>query len=298
VTPSPARFDEAHRVLDAEITPAEITPGVILSRSDFHTPGLVPAAVSATSSAGARHDRPSFFEFQHDPRFGRLCAKASVVPRRLLHGTAGLAFHVMNRGERRSTLFFSHTDYAAFIATMIEAAVRVPMRLIALQLMPNHWHLVLWPFDDTGLTRYTGWLSLTHACRWQRVHGTRGTGPVYQGRFKAIPIETGEHFLTVCRYVERNAVRAGLVERASDWPWSSASAHPGAPMPALHEWPVPRPPGWNDILDRPEPGADIERIRRCVSRSAPIGDDPWFDDVVARLSWTTGLRPAGRPRTR
>jgi putative transposase len=52
------------------------------------------------------------------------------------------------------------------------------------------------------------------------VHETRGTGPVYQGRFKALPIETNRHFITVCRYVERNAVRAGLVTRARDWPWS------------------------------------------------------------------------------
>jgi putative transposase len=218
------------------------------------------------------------------------------VPRRCLRGTAGLAFHVINRGVRRATLFYSHDDFAAFVRVMVEAAARVPMRLIAFSLMPNHWHMVLWPLDDTGLTRYTGWLSLTHACRWQRVHETRGTGPVYQGRFKAIPIETNRYFITACRYVERNAVRAGLVERARNWPWSSASEQPGAPMPILADWPIPRPPGWSELLDEPQTQADLDHVRRCISRSAPMGDDAWREAVATTLGWTTGLRTVGRPR--
>jgi putative transposase len=220
------------------------------------------------------------------------------MPRRLRQGTAGLAFHVMNRGVRRATLFSSPHDYAAFMKVMNEAAERVSIRLLGFALMHNHWHLVLWPCDDTGLTLYVGWLSLTHACRWHRAHGTLGTGPVYQGRFKAIPIQTSEHLLTVCRYVERNPVRARLVERARDWPWSSASEYPGAPTPPLHEWPVPRPPGWNDLIDRPEPTIDLDCLRGCVARSSPFGDEAWRAAVADRLQWSTGLRAAGRPRRR
>lgn len=218
------------------------------------------------------------------------------MPKRCLRGTAGLPFHVMNRGVRRATLFYSHGDFAAFVKVMVEAAARVPMRLIAFSLMPNHWHLVLWPLDDTGLTRYTGWLSLTHACRWQRVHGTRGIGPVYQSRFKAVPIQTNRHFLTACRYVESNAVRAGLVKKALDWPWGSASEQPGAPMPVLADWPVPKPPGWPALLDEPQTDSDIDHIRGCIARSAPIGSEEWCAEVAARLGWTSGLKPPGRPR--
>jgi putative transposase len=201
----------------------------------------------------------------------------------------------MNRGARRATLFHSRADFAAFVNVMVEAAARVPMRLIAFSLMPNHWHMVLWPLDDTGLTRYAGWLSLTHACRWQWVHDTRGVGHVYQGRFKAIPIETNRYFTTVCRYVERNAVRAGLVKSARDWPWGSASEHPGAPMPALADWPMPRPPDWAQLLDEPQADADLDYVRGCISRSAPMGDDAWCEAVATTLGWTTGLRPVGRP---
>jgi putative transposase len=219
-----------------------------------------------------------------------------AMPRRLRCGTAGLAFHAMNRGVRRSTLFHADSDFAAFVKVMVEAAARVPMRLLAFAVMPNHWHLVLWPLDDTGLTRYTGWLSLTHACRWQRVHDTRGLGPVYQGRFKAVPVENNEQLLKVCHYVERNPLRAGLVERARDWPWSSASAHPGAPRPPVYDWPPLRSPAWQDLLDRPQATSDLDRIRTCIARSAPMGSEDWCAEVVARLGWKSGLRPAGRPR--
>ncbi len=208
---------------------------------------------------------------------------------------AGLVFHVINRGVRRSVLFDGPGDYAAFLRILSESADRVPTRLLAYALMPNHWHLVLWPHRDDELTRYVGWATLTHACRWQCVHGTRGTGPVYQGRFKAIPVENDHHFLTVCRYVERNPLRAGLVSRAEDWPWSSAATRPAGTRPALEPWPVPRPPGWLDIINESEPADSLERVQRAVSLSAPFGSVDWCNDTAQRLAWTTGRRRAGRP---
>lgn len=217
------------------------------------------------------------------------------MPRRSIRRTAGLAFHVINRGVRRSTLFKSPADFDAFITILREAGERTPMRVLAIALMGTHWHMVLWPREDGDLTKYVGWASLTHACRWQRVHDTRGTGPVYQGRFKAIPIETDEHLLTVCRYVERNPVRAGLVSRAEDWPWSSASELPGPFALPLHPWPITRPPHWLDIVNTEEPQAALDRLRGCITRSAPFGRDAWCAATVARLAWTSGLRPVGRP---
>ena len=163
--------------------------------------------------------------------------------------------------------------------------------------MPNHWHMVLWPEGDHDLTKFLGWMSETHACRWHLAHGTRGTGPVYQGRFKGIPVQTDDYLLTVNRYVERNAVRAGLATRAEDWPWCRASTIIGSDMPPLHPWPLPRPPNWSALLNDPEPENILKTLRECVSKSKPYGSDRWVDDVVERLGWTTGLRPVGRPKT-
>jgi putative transposase len=110
------------------------------------------------------------------------------------------------------------------------------MRVLAYVVMPNHWHLVLWPAADVQLSRFMQWLTLTHTRRWHIVRGTIGTGPLYQGRYKAIPIQSDEHLLTAMRYVERNPLRAGLIGRAQDWPWcSAASAHGGRAWPPVKD---------------------------------------------------------------
>ena len=75
------------------------------------------------------------------------------------------------------------------------------------------------------MSRFTGWLTLTHTQRWHAHRHNTGSGHLYQGRFKSFPVQDDGHFFTVCRYVERNALRANLVQRAEDWRWGS-----------LHRW--------------------------------------------------------------
>src|SRR6266511_3413075 len=116
--------------------------------------------------------------------------------------------------------------------------------------MPNHWHLVLWPHNGPDLSQFVGWLTLTHTQRWHAHYHNVGGGHLYQGRFKSFPIEADEHFLTVCRYVERNALRAGLVKKAEAWPWcrlarrGSRGSEGGGKRPTLVEGPVRFPGEW------------------------------------------------------
>ena len=98
---------------------------------------------------------------------------------------------------------------------MAEACVRAPMRILAYCLLPNHFHLALWPRDDGDLSRWMHWLMTTHVRRYLRHY--RSSGHVWQGRFKGFPAEEDEHLLTMLRYIERNPLRAGLVERAEAW---------------------------------------------------------------------------------
>ena len=130
-----------------------------------------------------------------------------------------LIYHVLNRANGRQRLFDDDGDYRAFERVMTQACSRVSMRLLAYCVMPNHWHLVVWPRQDGDLSRFMNWLTLTHTQRWHTHRQTVGTGHLYQGRFKSFVVQTDEHLLTVCRYVERNALRAGLVERAEAWRW-------------------------------------------------------------------------------
>ncbi len=128
---------------------------------------------------------------------------------------------MLNRANARMTIFEKDRDYEAFERVLGEAVDKYGTRLLSYCLMPNHWHLVLWPKEDGELSRFTGWLTLTHTQRWHAHHGTSGSGHVYQGRFKSFPVQDDEHFYTVCRYVERNPLKAKLVASAEDWRWSS-----------------------------------------------------------------------------
>src|SRR4051794_5064546 len=140
------------------------------------------------------------------------------MPRRTRTCPGGLAYHVMNRsaGGRR-TIIDDAGDYAAFERVLAEAVLRFAMRLCAYVLMPNHFHLVLWPRGDDELSPFMQWLTMTHTQRWHAHRHSVGRGHLYQGRFKCFAVELDEHYLSVCRYAERNALRANLVPRAQDW---------------------------------------------------------------------------------
>src|SRR3990172_7915988 len=142
------------------------------------------------------------------------------MPRTARASVGGMCYHAINRGNGRAELFHKEDDYAAFVRLVEEACERLPMRVLAYCLMPNHFHLALWPHGDGDLGRWMQWLLTAHVRRYHRHYGS--SGPVWQGRFKAFPIQQDEHLLTVLRYIEANPLRARLVKRAEDWRWSSA----------------------------------------------------------------------------
>ena len=106
--------------------------------------------------------------------------------------SADVVYHVLNRANARTMLFDDDGDYAAFERVLAQACERVSMRLLAYCVMPNHWHLVVWPRRDGDLSRFMNWLTLTHTQRWHQHRHTVGDGHVYQGRFKSFPVETSD----------------------------------------------------------------------------------------------------------
>ena len=208
-------------------------------------------------------------------------------------------FHVLNRGVRRMRLFHKDGDYAAFEEVLVETQVLRPIRMLAYCLMPNHWHMVLWPEDDGQLGTFMQRLGITHVRRWQEHRHCVGTGHIYQGRYKSFPVQTDEHLLTVCRYVERNALRAGLVSRAQDWRWSSLwrrEQRDAKCRACLSDWPVDRPRHWLARVNAPETDAELEALQLSLARGRPFGDRAWMQRTVKRLGLESTLRPRGRPR--
>jgi putative transposase len=165
--------------------------------------------------------------------------------------------------------------------------------------MPNHWHLVLWPARTGQLTAFVRWLTHTHTMRWHAHYHTSGSGHLYQGRFKSFPIEADEHLYAVLRYVERNALRANLVARAEAWRWSSLYARTKGDIRApqwLHPWPIAMPRNWVELVNAAQTEADLEALRRSVSRGTPFGSPVWQQATARRLRLESTLRPRGRPR--
>ena len=171
------------------------------------------------------------------------------------------------------------------------------MRLLCYAILPNHWHLVVWPRDDGELSIYAQWLTVTHVRRWHAHHHTQGTGPVYQGRSKSFPVEQDEHFFTVCRYVERNPLRANLVGRAEQWRWSSLWHRvQQTQVPWLCDGPLPLLGDWIEHVNGAETDAELAALRRSVVRGAPFGDEPWQVKAATALGLESALRGQGRPR--
>ena len=226
-------------------------------------------------------------------------ARFGAMSRTLRAAEGGLIYHALNRANARLAIFDDEGDYEAFERVLAEAISRYDMRLLAYCVLPNHFHLVLWPRLDGDLSRFMGWLTMTHAQRRHAHRHSAGSGHLYQGRFKSFPVADDGHFLTLCRYVERNALRAGLVPRAEAWRWSSLwrRAHAtSTPGPPLCDWPIRRPANWVKRVNTALSPSEDESIRRAIQRGQPLGTPEWQALTAARLGLQSTLKPRGRPK--
>jgi REP-associated tyrosine transposase len=206
-------------------------------------------------------------------------------------------YHTLNRANGRNELFSKPEDYAAFERIMVAAMHRFPTRLLAYCLMPNHWHMVLWPRKDGEVTAFLRWLTLTHSQRLHAHRHTTGYGHIYQGRFKSFPIEQDQSLLNVLRYVERNALQANLVDQAQEWPWGSLWRKlNGDRESLLNAWPLDRPENWVDCVNGAQTEAEIESLRKCVNRGTPYGSEAWKTRIANALGLESSLHPRGRPK--
>lgn len=176
---------------------------------------------------------------------------------------------------------------------MDRACERLPMRIVGYCLMPNHFHFVLWPHSDGDLSRWMHWLLTTHVKRYHHINKTDGR--IWQGRFKAFPVEHDEHLVRVLRYVERNPLRANLVASADQWPWSSLRLRRA--REESDQIPIRLPKNWLEVVNRPETEAELEALRRSVNRGRPFGSSAWQEDIAKKLGLEHSLRSPG-PRRR
>jgi len=213
----------------------------------------------------------------------------------------GYVYHVINRANARVCIFDNDNDFHSFEIILEDAVVRFDMRLLAYCIMPNHWHLVIYPKQDGDLVKFMRWLTNTHTRRWHIEKNTVGEGHLYQGRYKSFICQNDNHFITLVQYVERNALKAKLVDKAENWKWSSVWRRENGNLEQkkiLSNWPVAIPEDYLLCLNQLQLDSEEERIENSMIKSNPFGDSYWVDNTVKQFGLEQTLRKVGRPKIR
>lgn len=219
------------------------------------------------------------------------------MPRTARASAGGLCYHVLNRGNAGSDVFHEARDYTEFLQLLCEGTETRGIRLLGYCLLPDHFHIVLWPRKDGDLSHWMQWLLTSHVRRYHRQYRT--SGHIWQGRFRAFPVQPGEHLLTVLRYVEQNPVRLKELKlrKPQRWPWSSISKVVlEADRPKIEPGPSARGKNWLKLVEQSLTVEDLAMVRHSVIRGTPLGDPKWQKRIVAKLGLESTMRPRGRPR--
>ena len=180
-------------------------------------------------------------------------------------------------------MFQKDGDYQAFLDLLGQMLDKFDIVLFAYCLMPNHFHLLVKAQKGENLSRGMQWFMTTHVRRYHRHY--RSSGHLWQGRYKSFGIQDNDHFLTVARYVEGNPVRAGLVDTAADWVWSShrgrsAGLAPQVPVPFAEAFteplvtplPMPFTGDWTEFVNTPMTPAEMAKSRKLIIRQNTKGE--------------------------
>ena len=203
---------------------------------------------------------------------------------------AGALYHVTSRGDRCEPIYEDGTDREEWLAVVGVGLERFNASAIAYCLMSNHFHLVV-RTHEANLSRLMRHLNGVYTQRYNRRHAK--VGHLFQGRFKAILVDEDAYFLEVCRYVDLNPVRAGMMKRAQDWPWSSYRAHAGrsAGVPwldsgELHRQLAPRAPrreGPRRYAEFVAQGRGVKLWDEALSGQIYLGDEKFVKRMQERM---------------
>jgi putative transposase len=216
----------------------------------------------------------------------------------------GYPQHVIQRGNSGMVILHDEDDFWVLWSTLRDAAAKFRCAVHAYVLMPNHFHLLLTPVSGDGigkLMQYTGRYYVQHA---NQRYGRTGT--LWDGRYRATLLDPADYLLPICRYIELNPVRAGLVQRAAAYEWSSHNANalgaedelvrPHAAYLALGDNAMARCAAYAEQFDTPAPGGLVQRIRDATNKAWVLGDDAFCRDVESRLNRRTRPQPRGGDR--
>lgn len=212
--------------------------------------------------------------------------------------------HIIQSGIDKQAIFRDAEDFSAFLQWMKDAARQFKVSIHAYVLMPTHLHLLVSPSDEAGLGRMMQWVGRHYVpyfnARYQRA------GTLWQGRYRAVVIDSEQYFLLCSRYIESNPVRAGLVNAPEEYVWSSVSHHIGVkPDPlitdhplywALGNTPFDREASYRALLDQGVSAREAEALTQATMKGWPLGSERFKAMLAKQTNRRVAPAKRGRPR--
>lgn len=222
------------------------------------------------------------------------------MPRQARIVVPGLAHHVRQRSLDGWDAFQTDHDRSFYLRALTQQSDAFGLAVIGYCLMPDHVHLIAVPDSQSSLAKAIGSANLRYARYANRTQGRRGH--LWQDRFFSCPIESA-HRLAALRYVERNPIRAGLVDTAHRYRWSSAAAHDSgrdaSKLLDLRTWRRWTSPGqWRRFVTAPDDAGFVGSMRHQTFNGQPLGSDRFVDALEKRLDRRLRSEPVGRPPKR
>jgi putative transposase len=226
------------------------------------------------------------------------------MPRHSRFRVAGVPLHVRQRGNNKAACFFEPEHREVFLGMLGELAREHECSVHAYVLMTNHIHLLLTPAtaDSASLMmkhlgqRYTQYINRTRS----RI------GSLWEGRFRSNIVDSEMYVMTCYRYVELNPVRAGMVQRPEQYPWSSFRSNAlGEPSLIVNPHVVyqhlgrtadERRSAYRELFNRDLDPFELKRIREAISAGAVLGSKEFAEKMARTLGRRVEIGQPGRPR--
>ena len=209
--------------------------------------------------------------------------------------------HVVQRGNNRQACFFTDDDYRFYLGILGQELRRYQAALHAYVLMTNHVHLLMTPKYGDSISRVMQHVGRLYVVYVNRRY--RRTGTLWEGRHKASLIDAERYLLACYRYIELNPVRAGMVARPDDYPWSSYRCHGWGELDSLvvdhdlyrslHQEPEGRQRAYRELFKLQLPDEDLHAIREALTYNYPLGHSRFRDEIERALGRRVGFRNGG-----
>lgn len=219
------------------------------------------------------------------------------MPRIARAVAAGYPHHVIQRGNNKENVFFDKEDRERYLSLLKKYSDRWDSQILAYCLMSNHVHLLTKPQNEDSLYKMMQGVTL---CYTQYVNKTyKRTGRLWESRYHSCLVDKERYLWAVARYIEQNPLRAKMVKRVEDYPYSSAKAHVvGVTDEVLGEelFEEGQRRDYIEFIREGIPEKEMNSIRYYTRTGRPFGSEEFIKKIEKKLERKFILRPPGRPK--